>query len=202
MTRKIELADIDYFHGYDLYVPTRTIYIGSGKIDDEGNESGVDAALAERVIKDLHILDHTSPEGSHPINIILNCVGGDYYHGMAIYNAIKACKNHVTCIVRGHAMSMGSVILQAADERILSEDARIMIHYGEDGYDGHSKDFQKYAEEAKGNLTRLENIYLEKIKENHPRYNRKKLSEYMAFDVWLKPKLAIELGLADKMESE
>ena len=95
--------------------------------------------MAERAIKALHILDSTAPTGDKPITVIMNNPGGDEYHGMAIYDAIKSCKNHVTIVVFGMAMSMGSIILQAADKRVMSANSRVMIHYGTWGINDHPK---------------------------------------------------------------
>jgi hypothetical protein len=64
--------------------------MGSEDVDMEMGESGTDAAMAERAIKNLHILDNASSE---PITIITNNLGGSVFHGMAIYDAIKKYKN-------------------------------------------------------------------------------------------------------------
>ena len=121
--------------------------MGSVTVDMD-SESGTDANMAERVIKGLHMLDTSAPTGDKPITIIMNNLGGDWYHGMGIYDAIKACKNHITIKVFGYVMSMGSIIIQAADKRIMSPNSRMMIHYGTSGYYGHNKDFIKWAKEA------------------------------------------------------
>jgi len=132
--------DIMYFMDEGLYIPTRTIYIGSTSIE-EGEESGVDYLMAEKAIKALHILDSSAAE--QPITIILNNPGGDVVHGLAIYDAIRHCRNHVTIKVYGHAMSMGAIILQAADERLMSENSVMMLHYGTNSVDGHTKNVER-----------------------------------------------------------
>jgi hypothetical protein len=56
--------DIDKFHDYDIYIPTRTLYIGPS------NEDGItDVIVAERLIKNLHILESLN---SNPITILMN----------------------------------------------------------------------------------------------------------------------------------
>jgi len=67
-------------------------------------ESGTDAKMAESLIKNLVILENINKE---PITIIMNNIGGDVYHGIAIYDAIKACESRVTIKVFGSAQSMG-----------------------------------------------------------------------------------------------
>src|SRR5688572_25841186 len=108
MSKRHTRDDIDKFHDYNIYIPTRTLYMGSEYTDDTG-ESGVDALMASRFLKNLSILEAINQE---PITIIMNNPGGDWFHGVAIYDAIKAAKSHVTIKVLGMAMSMGAVILQ------------------------------------------------------------------------------------------
>jgi len=199
MAKKIVSDDVSIFHNYDLHIPTRTIYVGSSFGDMEGGESGTDNFMAEKVIKDLHILDNVGQDGDKPINIIMNNPGGDWYHGMAIYDAITACKNHITITIFGYAMSMGSIILQAADERVMSRNSRMMLHYGEDGYAGHTLDFQQTAEESKYTTKIMENIYLDRIKVQKKRFNLKKLQELIRFDRYLSAEEAVNLGLCDKV---
>lgn len=197
---KIVKDDIDRLYDYDIYVPNRTIYMGSLESDISEGESGVDAAMAERVIKGLHLLDNSAPTGDKPITVIMNNPGGDWYHGMAIYDAIKACKNHVTVIVYGYAMSMGSIILQAADERVLAPNARMMIHYGTMGMgDTHTKIFRKWADETKKIDKKMLEIYMDRIKVKHPNFSKSKLDEMCNFDTILTAEEAVELGLADKV---
>ena len=69
----------------DLF--TRTIYMGSLSRDYDIGESGVDNFMAEYFIKGMHTLE-TRNSGKE-INIIMNNPGGDWYHGMAIYDSIK-----------------------------------------------------------------------------------------------------------------
>ena len=159
---KSKKDDIDQFMDSDIYLPTRTIYMGSIAYDEDG-ESGTDYAMAERMIKALHILDSRAPNGDKPIVIIMNNVGGDIFHGMAIFDAIANCKNHVRIKAYGHAMSMGSIILQAADSRVMSKNSKVMIHYGTNGVGGHAKTTYKWTDEIKKFDKFMEELFLEKM---------------------------------------
>ena len=228
---KFKKDDVDQFIENDIYLPTRTIYMGSTSSDLYEGESGVDFSMAEKVIKTLHILDNQdfeSRKGNKPITIIMNNPGGEVYHGLAIYDAIRNCKNHVTIKVYGHAMSMGSWILQAADHRVMTENSRIMIHYGYDGTNTHSKTFQKYALEGEKVNELMENVFLEKISNNkitqeeyfmligkekkalnlHSSSKRKlmeidreKLESMLNFDTFIDAKMALKLNLIDEIEN-
>lgn len=189
---KFTRDDVDKFFDYGIDLAHRTIFMGSVTIE-EGEDSGVDAHMAERVIKALHILD----QKNEPITIIMNNPGGDYYHGMAIYDAIKACQSEVTIKVFGMAMSMGAFILQAADHRLMAPNSRFMIHYGYDSLNGHSKNVEKWAEESKKLSALGEDILLEKIQEKHPTFKREQLKAMLDPDTILSAQETVNLGLAD-----
>jgi len=221
--KKTTNDDIEQFMDNELYRPTRTIYMGS-QTYVEGSETGVDHLMAERMIKTLFILDNDAPEGDSPITIIMNNVGGDWYHGMAIYDAIKNCANEVHIKVYGHAMSMGSIILQAADRRSMAKNARIMLHYGSSGSNDHTKNTVKYSNEDVKLNKWMEDMFLEKIGDNKisiRRYNwlidkvdrtpaggkgnklvkidRDRLEAMMNFDSLVDCKDALSLGLIDEI---
>ena len=147
---KVNKETLDRWFDYNVDIETRTIYMGS--------EEGVDALMAEYVVKGMHILESKSDEA---IQIIMNNPGGEFYHGLAIYDTIKTSKCHCTIKVYRHAMSMGSIILQAADNRIMMPNSRFMIHFGYDSQDNHSKIVEKWVEEGKHLTYLMENIYLD-----------------------------------------
>lgn len=199
MAKKIGHDDIDKFHDYSIHIPTRTIFMGTENISTENDfeESGVDCSMAERNLKNIHILEAMS---SDPITIIMNNIGGDFYHGMAIYDAIKySSVEKITIKVFGHAMSMGSIILQAADERIMAPNAKQMVHYGYTTLDGESKTVEKKAREDRDNNRLIEEIYLDRVKEKIPDFTMKALKKLLDRDTFLSPEESVRLGLADKI---
>jgi ATP-dependent Clp protease protease subunit len=187
---------LEHFHDASIYLPTRTLYMGSEESDLEKGESGTDAAMAERVIKNLHILESLNKD---PITIIMNNIGGDVNHGLAIYDVIRACESHITIRVFGHAMSMGSIILQAADERVMSEMSSQMIHYGTVGVEKHAKTAYKITDEYKRIDAWMEKMYLDKIKVKNPTFTLYKLKNMLDHDTFLTAEESVKLGLADKV---
>jgi len=156
------VRDVEKWFSLNLDLQSRMIYMGSMHTHEDGSEGGVDHNMTECFIKGMHVLESKNKK---PITVIMNNPGGDWYHGMAIYDAIKYSNCHITIKVYGYAMSMGSVILQAADERIMMPNSRFMIHYGTDGIAGHTKIFEKWADESKRNNWIMENIYLDSMLE-------------------------------------
>jgi len=193
---RIVRDDIDRFFDCGIYPATRTIYMGS--VDaTEKSESGVDAKMAERFIKGIHLLDAQASRGKKPITVIMNNPGGDEYHGQAIYDAIITCKSRVEIRVYGHAMSMGSIILQAGDRRLLAPNARLMVHYGTIKIDAHQKVFKKWSEEMDKVNKWMEDLFLKKIREVKPKFKREELEKMLNFDTFLTSREAVNLGLAD-----
>lgn len=193
MSRKLNRDDIDKLYDYGIYIPMKTIV----SVGETGEETAVN------LMKGLLILDSIEPE--KPLCIHLNNVGGDEHHGMAIYDSIKACQSNVIIIGKGNIHSMGSIIFQAADERIMAPNAKQLIHYGSPLHadsELHAKSQWSWTEECKRFSSWMEELYLEKIKEKHPDFKLKKLQEMLNFDKVLDAKESVELGLADKILGE
>src|SRR5665213_253288 len=101
----LKLSEICHERGLSL--PTLTVFF-SGDVSDES---------VERFVKNLHVLSSLSDE---KIEVVLNSTGGDVYAGLAMYDAIRICPCPIDIAVLGSAMSMGSVILQAAKVRLMT----------------------------------------------------------------------------------
>jgi ATP-dependent protease ClpP protease subunit len=225
---KFKKDDIEHFMDSDIYLPTRTVYIGSANYDEYGGETGVDFVMAERVAKTLHILDTydaAARKGEKPINVIMNNPGGDVIHGMGIYDVITNCNNHITIKIVGHAMSMGSIILQAADKRVMTRNSNIMIHYGYGGFNAHAKTSYQWSKWEKEYDKWMENLFIEKMKgrkiklheyyhlidKDHkcPKGNAKnklieiteeRLEAMLNFDTIISAEMALKLNLIDEIE--
>ena len=122
---------LDAVHDQDIDYRNREIYLGghTGYIDSdqENDEPGVEWAMTNRFIKNLRVLVR---QGDGPIFIHLNTCGGDWHQGMAIYDAIKVCKEHITIINYSQARSMSSLIFLAGDFRVMLPHSQFMFHLG------------------------------------------------------------------------
>jgi ATP-dependent protease ClpP protease subunit len=191
------VREAELFHDTGLALATRTIYMGSAEVDADGDESGTDAKMAEKFIKNLHLLESIN---AGDVTAFMNNVGGCEYSGAAIYDAIKMSPCRVTIIVRGHAMSMGSVILQAAADRVMGPSAKQMIHYGTWGVTDHAINaVERHAREGKWWNEWMERIYLERIRRKHPKFTLRRLKALLRFDTYLTAAESIDLGLADRI---
>lgn len=190
---KLQLELLDSIHQRSIFVPSRTVFLSSDTSSLEG-ETGTDSKMAEYFMKNIHFLECISSE---PITVVTNNIGGDVYHGLAIFDTIKNSSCRIKMLVRGHAMSMGSVILQAAHERIMAPNAVQMIHYGSIGCSAESKTFLKWAKEEERLLIWLEAMYLERIRQKRPEYKLEDVKKLLVHDTFLTAQASVDLGLAD-----
>lgn len=174
------------FFDYDVHLESSTIYIG-----DEGDDQEITHVTARNVIKAIHILDDISK----PITIYLNSFGGCFYSGMAIHDVIKAAKNDVTVYCLGAVMSAGSIILQAADQRVSYPNTSFMLHDGSDSIiDAPPQSLQNWAEHGKKSLHTMYRIYAERSNKPISFWKRK-----CAADLVLTAPEALSLGLIDSI---
>lgn len=199
MSGRVNRDDIDKFHDYGLYIPTRTIYMGSEEYSLDDGESGVDGKMIERAVKNLHLLDAASDS---PITILLNSPGGDCHYGLGLFDAIKACRSHVTIKISGIAMSMGSIILQAGDVRLISANSRVMIHHSTWHVNDKVGTAKNWVKEGEKFDSWMEQLFLEKIRLKHPGFTLKKIQEMLNFDTILNASETVALGLTDGIIGE
>lgn len=185
--------DLDRYFDYNIFPPKRILFLGSHS-DIEGVESGVNYEMFECFLKGLTYLDSIAET---PITIHMNTDGGDWYHGMAMFRAVRACRSHVTIVAWGYACSMGSIILQAADTRIVAKDCVVMIHDGSEGMHADTKSFEAWGKQSERTRKEMYRMYLERMKVADPKTTIKKVEDMCSHDKIFTPEEAVEIGLAD-----
>ncbi len=170
---------------YDVYsrlLKERIIFLGTP----------IDSEVANVIVAQLLLLESQSSE--QPINLFINCPGGEVYAGLAIYDVMQyiSAPVHTNCV--GIAMSMGSVILMAGapGHRVALPHSRIMIHQGSAGFRGATPDIEVQAREVLSLRDMLEQIY-----QRHTGHSREKLRSDMERDNFMSPEQAKEYGLID-----
>jgi len=129
-----------------------------------------------------------------PMSLHINCVGGDVFEGMAIYNVLKKRTASTTVYIEGIAASMGSVIALAGDEVVMAENSLFMIHNAWGGAMGEATEIRKTAALLDKISGEIADIYTKKT--NLP-YNRVK--EMMDEETWLSADEAYNLGFIDSI---
>ena len=188
-------------HTHGINLQSREIYL-HGHYGQGEEEPGVEYRMATTFIKNLHILESINEKG---VLIHMHSIGGEWNDGIAIFNSIEYCPCPVSIIAHAHAVSMSSVILQAADYRILMPDADFMVHFGEVSVEGHSLCVESSVESNKKANERMLDIYANscvhgkffkgKAKSRVKSYIRQEISK--RGDWWMNAEEAIDYGFAD-----
>jgi|TARA_R100000278_G_scaffold33166_1_gene30143 ATP-dependent Clp endopeptidase proteolytic subunit ClpP len=129
-----------------------------------------------------------------PVNLRINCIGGDVFDGMAMYNIIKKREAKTTAYIEGIAASMGSVIALAADEVVMAENSLFMIHNAWGGAMGGAEDMRKTASVLEKISNEIANIYKRKT-----RLSLDRITDMMDEETWLNAEEAYELGFIDSI---
>lgn len=187
---------IEHFLEYDIDILHRTIFLNSVTLDHQNEDDGVNGSLSKQFIKNLYILNSISSE---PITIVMNLVGGNSVDGFGMYDAVKTSKSPVKIIVYGQASSMGSIILQASNDRVMSANSEMLIHYGTISVDASVRSAITHANHEKKGMKKMEKIYMDKIKVKQPNFDIKVLKSQLREDTILTASECVELGLADRI---
>jgi ATP-dependent protease ClpP protease subunit len=133
INEKIE-PNIDYIHLYGIDIPNREIYLHS--YFDDCDEGGVNYKSAIMFEKNLRYLNLLSLE---PILVHMHMPGGDWQDCLGIYDAVKNSKARVVILAYAKVESSSTVLLQAANLRILTPNTNFLIHYGSISVDNEHK---------------------------------------------------------------
>jgi len=190
-------------HELGIILDRREIFLGRDNDNDDSCDTDYKSAM--KFIKNMRLLQRF--DGQHlPILIHQINHGGDWCCGMAIYDTIASSESHITLVCHGAAMSMGSIIPQAADLRIMMPNATFMIHSGDTGdIVGTFKQGVSWTDFNKSCNEKMLNIYASKC-QNAPRFKNKgpkaiktAISKKMdTKEDWIiDAKEAVEYGFAD-----
>lgn len=184
---------IDRFYDQHVWLEGRTLYIGAqhSHVTDDYSADEVSPYMAESVIKGLTVLNLKPTE---PISILLNSPGGDITQGLAIYDAIKRSPCHIEIIATGQCMSSASIILQAADKRILTKNCFVMVHDGTDANEGRPVDVLAWAKFGQVINKIMYNIYAERSGKPNTYWHKKCQNDYI-----MTADEAVLEGLADEI---
>lgn len=149
---------LENIHSYNIDIENREIYLHS-YIVEESDEVGVDYRSAIVFEKNLRYLNILSLE---PIVVHMHLPGGDWQDCLGIYDAIKASKSKVAIVATAKVESSSTVLLQAADLRILSPNTNFLVHYGSISVDNEHKAALSMIHWSEKESEKMINIFTEK----------------------------------------
>ncbi|GHV13615.1 hypothetical protein FACS1894169_01000 [Bacteroidia bacterium] len=144
---------------------------------------------AQSFIARLNDLDN---QGLDVINLHIHCLGGEVLEGIAIYNAIKACKTPVDAYIDGVAASMATIVMLACRKIYMADNAFLMIHAPSGYAFGTSKDLIKTAKVLKAMEVNFRAAYVAKTGKTDA-----EVSVWLDGDNWFSAKEALNEKLID-----
>lgn len=157
----------------------------------------VEEGAVHILIGELSSWSRANPEA--PLTLFLNSQGGGAFDGFALFDFLQELRrkgHHVTIKGIGLVASMGSILLQAADERVMSPRAWMLIHEVQ-GVSAGS--FSKMEDDIKFNK-RLQNMALD-IYTDRCNWTRARIvKNWTRKDFWLSAEEALEAGFCDRIE--
>jgi ATP-dependent protease ClpP protease subunit len=194
---------IEELHSYNICIDTREIFL-HGEPSDDNSDSGVEFRMSNRFLKNIRLLEAS---GDDPIIIHQHTDGGDWFSGMMMYDAIIGCQCHVIFVMHGTSASMGSIIPQAADTRIIMPSCIFMVHDGSTCLIGTHKQVQSAAQLEERLREQMLDIYSSVCVNGHffqkEQATDKKVREYIIGkmnekeDWWLNARETVAFGFAD-----
>jgi len=162
---------------------TRTILL-SGEIDK---------SLAERVIRQLLLLEDL---GDEPVHVFIDSPGGDADAGFAIFDMIRFIKPTVYIIGMGLVASAGALILLAADKKHRRglPNSHYLIHQPLSGMRGVATDIEIHAKEIERMRGRINHLISEET--GKPLEQVEKDTDR---DFFMGPDEAKEYGIVDEI---
>lgn len=130
--------------------------------------------------------------GNRPIDLHINCPGGNVFDGYAIYNGLLAHIPGVTVYVDGLAGSIASYIAMAGKTIIMAENALFFLHNPNQLIGGNADDMRRAADLLDKCQASIIDAYVRRSK-----LSREKVTALLEAETWLTAEQAKEMGLAD-----
>lgn len=145
----------------------------------------------------IKLVEGLKADGVTKLDVRLNTPGGDFFDGVAIYNAMRSTGMVIETWVDALAASAGSVIAMAGDVIHIAENAFIMVHEPWTWAAGDSTEFRQTAD-------RLDDLRDAVVLTYAGRSGQTSAAivEMLKAETWLGSDKAIELGFADKVFNE
>lgn len=154
------------------------------------DEIGMWGIEAQVFVKDFNAID------SKTIHLRVNSPGGSVFDGTTIYNVIKQHKSKVIAHVDGLAASIASVIVLAADEVQMADNAFYMIHEPWSIMAGGADELRKEADlldKVRGTIAKT---YMDKSGKDE-----EEIFALMKEETWMTAEEALENGFIDSIYS-
>lgn len=181
--------------------PFKTKKTGDYRIEARANQDEATVYLYDEIswfgipvdefVKDLNKISAST------IHLRVNSPGGSVFDGTTIYNAIRQHKSKVIAHVDGLAASIASVIVMAADEVHMADNAFLMIHEPWSMVIGNAEGLRAEADLLDKVRDTIAKTYM-----NKSGMERDRINELMNAETWYTAQEAKDAGFADFIYEE
>ena len=169
---------------------TNDIYIYK-PIGERTEDNWAEVITAEDIANQIGWID------GEEVRVHVNCPGGSYFSGMAIFHSLNACEKKIIMIIEGMAASMASIIILAGNEIVMSPFARIMTHRICGQASGNADTIRMEADQ----MEKFEQSMLEIYGRRTGLTSEECRTKFMAdTDTWFTAEEAVAAKLADRIE--
>jgi ATP-dependent Clp protease protease subunit len=158
--------------------------------------SGVEAETVRDCMSELGVWSRRDPTA--PITVVFNSPGGSVLDGLALFDylrQLRAAGHVITTVALGRAASMGAVLLQAGDHRVIGANAFLLVHEVSNLSSGKVSEMADGVEFSRRLQRRLVAILADRSPLTEVQIQRR----WERKEWWLDAEEAVSLGLADNV---
>lgn len=140
------------------------------------------------------VIDALARADGGPVEVHINCFGGEVFEGLAISNALRAYKGETVAVIDSVAASAATLVALGCGSVRMHEDSLFMIHESASLAMGTADDLDQQAA-----LLRQLNEILIGAYERKTKAGKEQIAKWMADETWFPAAQAKELGFADEV---
>jgi len=175
----------------DIDIVSRSIYVGRASSSPQGEEIGPDALA--RLLQSFKILER---KGNSPVTIYINTEGGCLWNVLGMCDIITSSPLEVVGVGVGRIWSSGSILLQAADHRMMTQHSTMLLHGGELSLSGHPLSGKAWVDAERKATEKVADMYASRSEKN-ANYFKRVMNR--AQDTILMADECLEIGLIDEI---
>ena len=145
-------------------------------------------------VSSKQVIDALNRANGEPVEVHINCFGGEVFEGIAIANALRSYKGKTTAVIDSVAASAATVVALGCESVRMHEDSLFMIHEAASLAMGTADDLDQQAA-----LLRQINDILAGAYERKTKAGKEQIAKWMADETWFPAAQAKELGFADEV---
>lgn len=185
------LQDIDYHTRNNSEYNSKAKFHNTYMLYDVVGPKSVDAAIRE-------IDDMARRNSDKPLTVIFSSPGGNVLDGLALYDYLIHLRSNgleVHTYALGQAASMGGVLLQAGNKRIIGKNSWILIHEVSRGAIGSMSELEDVVEFTK----RIQDVLADILTSRSSMTKDELKDKWKKNDWWISAAEALELGFVDEV---